>query len=495
MNVSGTLQKIQIFTAQTRNALSRGVHAFYRIALEPRSLDEDIRRRELILNVLVAAILAVVVIFFFFVTYAQTTTENYSGIQIWVFCFFIILFGALLALSRKGYRNTAAYLLAALYFAGTTYGIYAWGIELPIAALSYAAIIITASIVVGTGFGFAMAGASSIAMILLGWLQTSGTLSPDLSWRSAPLQFNDAIENSVIYAFIVIVSWLSNREIDASLRRARRSEADLKAERDSLEVRIEERTKELKAAQLDKVSQLYRFVEFGRLSSGIFHDILNPLTTMSLTVEHLNKGKAGLPTETREQIERAIRASKRIESFVEIARKQLDREGCREVFAPQSEIRDAIDLTLHKARLAGVDVRFEQPKGTVLLSGNSVKFFQVAVNLISNAIDSYAGIDRDRKEVVASLSRGPEGTTFTVRDEGSGIDGKLREAIFEPFFTTKAKGSGLGLGLSTTKGIVEKDFDGTIGVESVPGKGSTFTVTVPPSRSAEDRRRPSQQKP
>jgi len=65
-----------------------------------------------------------------------------------------------------------------------------------------------------------------------------------------------------------------------------------------------------------------------------------------------------------------------------------------------------------------------------------------------------------------------------VKDSGVGIEVKNKDRIFEPFFTTKGDSGGTGLGLSVTYGIVT-DHGGTIEVESLPGKGSTFTVWLP----------------
>lgn len=472
-----------------RAALGRGVRFLYDLCIRPRATDEDDKRREHIFNVISTTVLGVVILLEISVLYARVSELHTSGFRPSMFSFFIVLFAGLLALSRKGHTRLASYLFIGVYFLGTTYGIYAWGIEVPLPLLSYAAIIVMSSILLGTKQSLAMTALISAAMISLGHLQTAGVIDADVTWRSQPMAAKDAIEDSVIFFAIVAVSWLSNKDLERSLRRARESEKALKAERDGLEEKVEERTRELKAAQLEKVSQLYRFVEFGKLSSGIFHDLLNPLTTVSLTVEKLSADSKERGAEHKEAIDRAMRASKRIETFVGTVRKQLNSESKLDIFSLKSEVKDAIDLLLHKSRTSGVVVKLDSD-GPALVFGNSVRFFQVAVNLISNAIDSYSGGPEDKdKAVRVSIRNAADGIYFSVVDSGCGIAPDVLPKIFDPFFTTKSHQAGIGLGLSTTKDIVEKDFGGKIAVTSDLSKGSVFTVIIPLDKKAQDRRR------
>ncbi|HZK80703.1 MAG TPA: ATP-binding protein, partial [Humisphaera sp.] len=83
------------------------------------------------------------------------------------------------------------------------------------------------------------------------------------------------------------------------------------------------------------------------------------------------------------------------------------------------------------------------------------------------------------KVTIRSAARG-DLAIIDVIDNGCGIDPAIREKIFDPFFTTKPVGQGTGLGLSITYGIVQ-EHNGSIDVESAPGKGSRFTVHLPMS--------------
>ena len=99
---------------------------------------------------------------------------------------------------------------------------------------------------------------------------------------------------------------------------------------------------------------------------------------------------------------------------------------------------------------------------------------QVLINLVTNAIQA----SELGGKVTIGISSGQEEVQLEVADTGSGIPKENLERIFEPFFTTKPPGEGTGLGLSVSRGIIEK-LGGKISVESHLGQGSTFRVTIP----------------
>jgi signal transduction histidine kinase len=100
---------------------------------------------------------------------------------------------------------------------------------------------------------------------------------------------------------------------------------------------------------------------------------------------------------------------------------------------------------------------------------------EVFMNLLLNAFDA---AEEGGRVAVRTGSDGTTAVRVSVTDDGVGIAEANLPHIFEPFFTTKDPGKGTGLGLSVAQGIVEA-YRGTIGVESRPGAGSTFTVRLP----------------
>ena len=112
--------------------------------------------------------------------------------------------------------------------------------------------------------------------------------------------------------------------------------------------------------------------------------------------------------------------------------------------------------------------------------GNSIRFYQLVSNLVSNALDSYYEIKRkENRKVIVKLDTDKNYLVLTVEDFGCGINKEIIEKIFDPLFTTKDFKRGSGVGLYISKNIVEKEFEGKIKVKSKINEGSTFIVTFP----------------
>ena len=307
-------------------------------------------------------------------------------------------------------------------------------------------------------------------------------------WRTDSLRLEDLILFSVIFLIIATVSWLSNREIEKSLIRARRSEQELKEERDSLEIKVEERTREIKEMQMEKMGQLYRFAEFGKLSSGLFHDLSNPLTAASLNMEIVkNNGSTRESEEVRAYVDRALSATRKMEDFVTAVRKQISKQEAKIEFSLNEEVKQVLDILLYKAKQTDVTFDFNAIK-EIKTYGDNTKWSQIVLNLVANAIDSYANFVTTHRVVKIDLRAIDGNIQFKVSDHGSGIAKENIEKIFEPFFSTK-NGQGMGIGLSLVKRIIEKDFGGTITVTSASGEGTTFIISFPENHDGKNQLR------
>lgn len=208
------------------------------------------------------------------------------------------------------------------------------------------------------------------------------------------------------------------------------------------------------------------------------------------TLERLTKRWQDDPTELREMglrwlslsfevmsaIKHGLRGAERISELVCSMKSYsyLDR-GVRQKVDVHQGIEDTLRLFAHKLK-QGIEVKRNYDKQLPQILAYGSELNQVWTNLIDNAIDAMDG--RGKLEITTQN----KGSSIRVDiiDSGSGIEPKVRSRIFEPFFTTKTVGKGSGLGLETVRRIVENRHQGSILLESQPGK-TCFTICLPVS--------------
>jgi signal transduction histidine kinase len=433
-------------------------------------MDEDRQRRGRILNIILLGSIAMLVILDAIVL-SYSLREGGADHEISFAAFSILpaFFIFLYALSRRGFPTLASYLLVTGYLVSDSYAAYRWGVTMQVVLLAYALIIVTATILHGTKFGFFVTAVISAFIIPLWYAQYHGIVAT----QAQKMRTVDAVIFSIFYVLIMIVAWLYNREIERSLERARASEDALKQERDSLEVKVKERTAELRESQLEKVRQLNRLAELGRLSSGLFHDLLNLLNAISLRSEdHADPSLASV-----------LNTTKQIEGFMQAVRKQIGNADAKELFSLTEGIGHAIQLVNYKANKERVRIIFSRdPHVDMLHFDAPYKFQEIVINLLFNAIESYEQLPPDDtrvRRVEITIEERAGIALLRVEDNGCGMPPEVQKMLFEPFFTTKSLSKGIGIGLTTIKKIIEEDLGGTIAMESMPSAGSVFVVNFP----------------
>jgi signal transduction histidine kinase len=432
-------------------------------------MEEDKRRREYILNIiLVGSITMTSILDCILLYYTFSDGPGYKEMSFVTFSILPAFFIFLYALSRRSFSKVASYLLVGAYLVSNSYAAYRWGVTLQVVILTYALIIIVATILLGTKFGFFTTAAISAFIVPLWYAQFYGLMS----MQNQRLRAADAFIFAILYFLIMIVAWLYNREIERSLLRAYRSEAELKKERDLLEIKIAERTEELNKTQFEKVEQLNRLAELGQLSSGLFHDVFNLLSAVSLRDEDLPSSS----------LIHAQNTTRQIENFTHAIQKQLDHRNSQEVFSLTEGIEQAIQLLDYKANKSRVHIIYKTIDRNIEYFEVPSRFHQVVLNLILNAIESYEALPHENKRdrtVIVELEERDGMVMLRVTDNGPGMPHEVGKKIFEPFFTTKGSTKGIGIGLTTIKKIIEENFHGTITVQSKANYGSTFTVIFP----------------
>jgi signal transduction histidine kinase len=256
-----------------------------------------------------------------------------------------------------------------------------------------------------------------------------------------------------------------------------------------LEKEIQQRNRQLEKALVElkeAQSQLIhseKMASVGLLSAGLVHEVNNPLNaaissirTLGTALERLQAGEA-TPQELSGKLvrasQRALNGLKRCEEIISGLRQfsRKDVEGKKE-----EDIHQGLDSTLAllpedpgKKVVIRRDYRFQ---GKVHC--NLGQLNQVFLNLLTNALQAIEG----EGEIRVRTEQKEDEILITIEDNGRGIPPEVLPHIFEPFYTTKDVGQGTGLGLSISHKVVA-DHGGSIQVESTPGRGTAFSISLP----------------
>jgi PAS domain S-box-containing protein len=251
---------------------------------------------------------------------------------------------------------------------------------------------------------------------------------------------------------------------------------------------------ELKSTRKDKenlekqLAQVEKLNALGQLTAGIAHDFNNLL---SVIIGYASVAESQSNRPLSESVTQVLHAAEKARNLV----RKLLAFGRKQLLNPEIVNVNELISELHGILSRLIDERIElvlrlgQDVGAIEADPSQIE--QVILNLVINARDAMPNGGTLTIETLSTAS--PPGfrpsdkassfVVIRVTDSGMGIGPDVLPHIFEPFFTTKQEVGGTGLGLATVYGIV-KQTGGNIDVESVPGQGSVFTVTVPRVRTA-----------
>ena len=253
----------------------------------------------------------------------------------------------------------------------------------------------------------------------------------------------------------------------------------------TLELKIEERTQELRVAEAE-IAQGEKLASVGVLAAGIAHELNNPLTGV-LTFTSLLRRKMPDGSEDAEDLDLVIRETRRcaaiIKRLLDFAREKVPVKGW---FDLNQVIEETIRFTDRPASLRQIEITADLDPGLPQVWGDADLIKQIVLNLLVNAqqaIEAQGSIRVATRPYMAKAPAKPgvealPMVEIVVKDNGCGIPEANLQRIFDPFFTSKEVGKGTGLGLSVSYGIV-KAHGGRINVESVVGEGSTFHILLP----------------
>jgi two-component system NtrC family sensor kinase len=232
------------------------------------------------------------------------------------------------------------------------------------------------------------------------------------------------------------------------------------------------------ARRQEVLVQSHKLRAVGTLTSGVAHELNNPINNITLTAEALREDYHELSD--RERLEMVSDLVEQAERSQKIVRNLLDFARESEITTEKVDLAELLQRTANLAanqiRLSGAKLLLEVPGNLPPIHGDKQSLSQVFLNLLLNALDAVG--KGGQVTICAEGTRGGDYVNITVSDNGHGIPAHVMNSIFDPFFTTKSKGKGTGLGLSVSLGIV-RQHGGDIRVESKDGQGSKFTVVLP----------------
>ena len=235
-----------------------------------------------------------------------------------------------------------------------------------------------------------------------------------------------------------------------------------------------------------------RMAELGAMTSGLAHEIKNPLSTIALNAQLLGESINELDVDENEQgrlVRRAGSLEREVERLRGILTDFLDYAGEIKLHRTQTDLNtivdELIDFFLPQAERHGVRMRADLAPVPVIASIDVGHVKQAVLNLLLNAVQAMSTMDdaqrsRDliiRTEQVADDEQVEYGVIH-ITDTGPGMDETMVARIFEPYFTSKSGGSGLGL--PTARRLIEQ-HEGRIDVHSEVGQGTDFALFLPVS--------------
>lgn len=235
-------------------------------------------------------------------------------------------------------------------------------------------------------------------------------------------------------------------------------------------------------ARLEKsLAERDRLSALSNLSAGVAHEVNTPLTGVASFARLLLDDTAADDPRRPilEKIERqAFRAARLVGSLLDLARGRPREMASIE---PASLVRDACQALEDEIRGRVVTLSVELPEALPRVLGHGDALVQVLVNLLKNALDAVSLPREGRRGpglVKIAVAAGGGNVLFTVGDDGPGLSLLEQEKIFAPFHTTKGPQGGVGLGLAIAGDII-RAHGGSFSVDSTPGQGARFTVSLP----------------
>ena len=252
---------------------------------------------------------------------------------------------------------------------------------------------------------------------------------------------------------------------------------DLKNYKDRLEQMVDQRTADLVYSQ-KKFVRSEKLSATNKLAGTVSTHINNSIFGIRNILEQIND-RASLEAIHKDLVTLGVKECNRVETFIKkLQISHAPEPGTTGPVDIHQIIEEIIDATKENMQAKNITLEKHLASDMPKITGVSAQIKQVIQNIVQNAQES---LPKDKGKILIATDWEGENIKITVQDTGCGIPPENLTAIFDPFFTTKSAIKRSGLGLLLSLGIV-KGHEGDIDVDSKPGSGTTFTITLPVER-------------
>lgn len=223
----------------------------------------------------------------------------------------------------------------------------------------------------------------------------------------------------------------------------------------------------------NEFANLYQLATTGRIASGVFHDIANPLSCLILSLDEISDQNADHLT-----IERAKTAADRIHSSMTKIKKPSRPWKQSEPFNVTEMLCEVQEILIHKIQRTKATVTVVT-NPALTCGGDRYQLERVCINLVSNALDALCESTIKQRNIILTAESTAKDIVLNIEDNGPGIPKHILKHILKPFFTTKKDADGSGLGLTVAQFIIEQEFQGKLTVSSSVGFGTKVRILLP----------------